>query len=54
MKRLLFVYVENSCCSQIAEAFALIHGGSETEVYGARFASTGQSQSESNRNDARA
>lgn len=29
MKRLLFVCVENSCRSQIAEAFARIHGGDE-------------------------
>lgn len=35
MMRLLFVCVENSCRSQIAEAFARIHGGSETEVYSA-------------------
>lgn len=35
MKRLLFVCVENSCRSQIAEAFARIHGGSEVEVYSA-------------------
>ena len=35
MKRLLFVCVENSCRSQLAEAFARIHGGSEVEVYSA-------------------
>ena len=35
MKRLLFVCVENSCRSQIAEAFARIHGGSEIEVFSA-------------------
>ena len=35
MKRLLFVCVENSCRSQIAEAFARIHGGAEVEVYSA-------------------
>jgi protein-tyrosine-phosphatase len=35
MKRLLFVCVENSCRSQIAEAFARIHADSETEVYSA-------------------
>ena len=35
MKRLLFVCVENSCRSQIAEAFARIHGGDEIEVYSA-------------------
>lgn len=35
MKRLLFVCAENSCRSQIAEAFARIHGGDEIEVYSA-------------------
>ncbi len=35
MKRLLFVCVENSCRSQIAEAFARIHGAEEVEVYSA-------------------
>ncbi|HUS12333.1 MAG TPA: arsenate reductase ArsC [Pyrinomonadaceae bacterium] len=35
MKRLLFVCVENSCRSQIAEAFARIHGGDEVEAYSA-------------------
>lgn len=35
MKRLLFVCVENSCRSQIAEAFARIHGGGEVEVHSA-------------------
>lgn len=35
MKRLLFVCFENSCRSQIAEAFARIHGGSDVEVYSA-------------------
>lgn len=35
MKRLLFVCVENSCRSQIAEAFARIHGAGEVEVYSA-------------------
>lgn len=33
MKRLLFVCVENSCRSQIAEAFARIHGGENVEVF---------------------
>lgn len=32
-KRVLFVCVENSCRSQIAEAFARIHGGDEVEAY---------------------
>lgn len=35
MKRLLFVCVENSCRSQIAEAFARIHGGEDVEAYSA-------------------
>ncbi len=35
MKRLLFVCVENSCRSQIAEAFARIHGGDGVEAYSA-------------------
>ncbi|MDQ6787409.1 MAG: arsenate reductase ArsC [Acidobacteriota bacterium] len=35
MKRLLFVCVENSCRSQIAEAFARLHGNDEVEVYSA-------------------
>lgn len=35
MKKLLFVCVENSCRSQIAEAFARIHGGADVEVYSA-------------------
>ncbi|HET6466333.1 MAG TPA: arsenate reductase ArsC [Nitrospiria bacterium] len=35
MKRLLFVCVENSCRSQIAEAFAHIHGKGELEIYSA-------------------
>ena len=34
-KRLLFVCVENSCRSQIAEAFARIHGGGDIEAYSA-------------------
>jgi len=33
--RLLFVCVENSCRSQLAEAFARIHGNGEIEVYSA-------------------
>jgi protein-tyrosine-phosphatase len=35
MKRLLFVCVENSCRSQIAEAFARIHGKDKVAVYSA-------------------
>jgi arsenate reductase len=34
-KKLLFVCVENSCRSQIAEAFARIHGGASVEAYSA-------------------
>lgn len=35
MKRILFVCVENSCRSQIAEAFARIHGKGKVEVFSA-------------------
>lgn len=35
MKWLLFVCIENSCRSQIAEAFARIHGKDKVEVYSA-------------------
>lgn len=35
MKRILFVCVENSCRSQIAEAFARRHGGGKVEAYSA-------------------
>ena len=35
MKKVLFVCVENSCRSQIAEAFARIHGGENVEAYSA-------------------
>ena len=34
-KRVLFVCVENSCRSQIAEAFAHIHGGDTVEAFSA-------------------
>ncbi len=34
-KRILFVCVENSCRSQMAEAFARRHGGDEVAVYSA-------------------
>jgi len=33
MKKILFVCVENSCRSQMAEAFALIHGKGNVEAY---------------------
>ncbi|MBI3607576.1 MAG: arsenate reductase ArsC [Nitrospirae bacterium] len=35
MKHLLFVCVENSCRSQMAEAFARMHGKGNVEVYSA-------------------
>jgi len=34
-KRVLFVCVENSCRSQIAEAFARLHGAKKIEAYSA-------------------
>jgi arsenate reductase len=34
-KKLLFVCVENSCRSQMAEAFARIHGGDAAEAFSA-------------------
>lgn len=42
MKRLLFVCVENSCRSQIAEAFARLHGGDQVEAYSAGSRPSGQ------------
>lgn len=33
MKRVIFVCIENSCRSQMAEAFAIIHGQGEIEAY---------------------
>lgn len=33
--KLLFVCIENSCRSQMAQAFARIHGGAEVEAYSA-------------------
>ena len=33
--RLVFVCIENSCRSQIAEAFALMHGGEDVEAFSA-------------------
>ncbi len=35
VKRILFVCVENSCRSQVAEAFARLHGGPSVEVHSA-------------------
>ena len=42
MKRVLFVCVENSNRSQMAEAFARIHGGDEVEALSAGSAPSGQ------------
>ncbi len=41
MKRLLFVCIENSCRSQIAEALAGIHGGDDVKAYSAGSRPTG-------------
>ena len=41
-KRILFVCVENSNRSQLAEAFARIQGGSDVEVYSAGSRPSGQ------------
>ncbi|MEW5977661.1 MAG: arsenate reductase ArsC [Acidobacteriota bacterium] len=41
-RRLLFVCVENSNRSQMAEAFARIHGGPEVEAYSAGSRPSGQ------------
>ncbi|MHC4818058.1 MAG: arsenate reductase ArsC [Planctomycetota bacterium] len=41
MKRLLFVCVENSCRSQMAEAFARIGGGDAVEAWSAGSAPSG-------------
>ena len=42
MKRVLFVCVENSCRSQIAEAFARMHGAGAVEPYSAGSKPSGQ------------
>jgi len=42
MKRVLFVCVENSCRSQIAEAFARMHGAGAIEPYSAGSKPSGQ------------
>jgi protein-tyrosine-phosphatase len=41
MRRFLFVCVENSCRSQMAEAFARIEGGNEVEAWSAGSAPSG-------------
>ncbi len=41
-KRVLFVCVENSCRSQIAEAFAQMHGANKVEAYSAGSRPSGQ------------
>jgi protein-tyrosine-phosphatase len=52
--RMLFVCVENSNRSQMAEAFARMHGGPEVEAYSAGSRPTGGDQSQCDRRDARA
>ena len=42
MKRILFVCVENSCRSQMAEAFARMHGAGTIEPYSAGSKPSGQ------------
>ncbi|MFQ5585898.1 MAG: arsenate reductase ArsC [Thermodesulfobacteriota bacterium] len=42
MKRILFICVENSCRSQIAEAFVRIHGAGRAEAYSAGSCPAGQ------------
>jgi protein-tyrosine-phosphatase len=42
LPRILFVCVENSCRSQIAEGLAHLHGGSRVEVYSAGSRPSGQ------------
>ena len=42
MKRVLFVCVENSCRSQMAEAFARMHGAGAVEPYSAGSNPSGQ------------
>jgi len=42
MKKVLFVCVENSCRSQMAEAFANIHGEKRMEVYSAGSKASGK------------
>ena len=42
VKRIVFVCVENSCRSQIAEAFARLHAGPNVEVYSAGARPSGQ------------
>ena len=42
MKRVLFVCVENSCRSQVAEAFARMHGAGAIEPYSAGSKPSGQ------------
>jgi protein-tyrosine-phosphatase len=42
MKKVLFVCIENSCRSQIAEAFAHIHGSGKIEAYSAGSSPSGK------------
>ena len=50
-KRVLFVCVENSNRSQMAEAFARIHGGDRVEAFSAGSRPSGQDQPEGRRGD---
>ena len=42
MKRVLFVCIENSCRSQMAEAFAHMYGGDDIEAYSSGSKPSGQ------------
>jgi len=42
VKKVIFVCIENSCRSQMAEAFGKMHGGSELEVYSSGSKPSGQ------------
>ncbi len=42
MKRILFVCIENSCRSQMAEAFAHMYGGEDVEAYSSGSQPSGQ------------
>jgi arsenate reductase len=46
MKRVLFVCVENSNRSQMAEAFARLHGGAEVDAHSAGSRPSGSDQSQ--------
>jgi len=40
-KKLLFICVENSNCSQMSQSFAIIHGGENIKAYSAGSAPSG-------------